>query len=114
MLALALFIFFGLLFGYFATLNTSQVTIHLGSFIINEIPLYILVLVSVGIGIVFATIFYMIKSIASYVNVNKKNGELEKSKKEITDLTKTIHKLELENTRLKTKTGEEPIDEDSI
>lgn len=114
MTALILFILFGLLFSYFATLNTALVTIHFGIYILNAIPIYLLVLVSLTIGLLFATIFYSLKSISSYFAFSKKSGELKTSKKEIIELTKKIHQLELENTKLKTKTGEEQTDEDSI
>lgn len=34
--------------------------------------------------------------------------------KEIAELTKTTHKLDIDNTRLKTKNGEEVEDNDSL
>ncbi len=114
MLALILFILFGLLFSYFATLNTALVTIHFGIYTLDAIPLYILVLVSLGTGLLFAAIFYSLKSISSYFAFSKKSGELKNSNKEVVELTKKIHQLELENTKLKTKTGEEQTDEDSL
>lgn len=114
MLALLLFIIFGLIFGYFATLNTSPVTIRFSSYTLENIPLYLLALASLGFGVLFATLFYIFKSLSTHFVLSKKTGELAKSKKEIAELTKKIHQLEIENTRLKTKNGEEVTDEDSL
>lgn len=107
MLALLLFIAFGLLFGYFATMNTDLVAVRFGNATLDPIPLYILVLVSFGIGVVFASLFSMIKSFATGIS-------LRRAEKETAQLTKQVHKLELENTELKVKTGEEGMDENSL
>lgn len=114
MIALILFIIFGLLFGYFATLNTSLVSLHFGIYSIDSVPVYLLVLVSLGVGTLFASVFYFLKSIGSAFALNKKEGEIRNEKKEIAELTKELHKLEIENTKLKTKNGGESEDEDSL
>lgn len=114
MIALILFIAFGLLFSYFATLNTAAVSINFGSYILKNIPIYLLVLASVGIGIIFASLFYFVKSISYKFAFGKRNKELRDKNKEITQLTKELHELEIENTKLKTKSGEESVDEDAI
>ncbi|OGG11839.1 hypothetical protein A2Z00_01515 [Candidatus Gottesmanbacteria bacterium RBG_13_45_10] len=114
MLALFLFIIFGVVFGYFATLNTSLVSVHFGSYILQNVPLYLLVLASLGVGVLFTTLFYFLKSLSGRFAMGRKVGELAKARKEIADLNKTVHKLELENTRLKAKTGEEAEDEESL
>lgn len=114
MLALFLFIVFGLLFGYFATLNTSLVTIHFGLYSAENVALYLLVLASLGVGVLFATLFYFVKTISSKLFVMKKERELANVHKDMVELNKKIHRLEIENTRLKTKTGEEVDDDDSL
>jgi uncharacterized integral membrane protein len=114
MIALILFIAFGLLFSYFATLNTGSVTVNFGFYLLKNIPVYILVLSSVGLGLLFASLFYLIKSISYKFSFGQKNKELREKNREITDLTKELHELEIENARLKTKSGTETADEDSI
>ena len=113
MVALVLFIIFGLLFGYFATLNTSFVSVNFGIYTLGNIPLYALVLASLGVGVVFATVFYFLKSLGATFAISKKEGELDHAKREIAELTKEIHQLEIENTKLKTKNGDLE-DEDSL
>ena len=113
-MALFLFIAFGLLFGYFATLITGLVSVNFGTITIPNIPLYLLVLVSLGVGILFASLFYAFKSLGTRFFLGRKEGELSHAKKDIADLTKQVHQLELENTKLRTKLGEESGDDDSL
>ena len=114
MLALLLFVGFGLLFGYFATLNTMQVGINFGAGSLQHIPMYVLVLAALAVGMLFATIFYIIKLFSYQLASNRMTKELSEAKKEIMNLTKMNHKLELANTKLATANGEEPVDPDSI
>ncbi len=114
MLALLLFVGFGLLFGYFATLNTALVSINFGMGSLQQIPMYVLILVALAIGMLFATIFYLIKLFSYQLANNRLTKELAEAKKEIVDLTKANHKLELANTKLASANGEDPVDPDSI
>ena len=114
MLALLLYIGFGLIFGYFATLNTATVSVHFGSSSVESVPMYVLILLSFGVGVLFATIFYLMKLFGIQRLLNKRDKESLAYDKEIAELTKLAHKLEIENTRLKTKNGEETEDDDSL
>jgi uncharacterized integral membrane protein len=114
MLALMLFIAFGILFSFFATLNTSSVAVHFGIYTLQSVPLYLLVLLSVALGIVFASIFYFVKTISYKLTIGQRNKELVQKNKELTDITKELHEMEIENAKLKTKSGDNPTDDDSI
>lgn len=114
MLALILFLVVGLLFGYFATLNTGLVSVHFGTASLENIPMYILVLASFGIGILFSGLFYLLRSIPAWLAWGKREKELSHAQKEITDLTKKIHTLELENAKLIAKSEGESGDEDTL
>ncbi len=114
MLALLLFVGFGLLFGYFATLNTAQVSVNFGMGSLQNVSMYVLVLVSVAIGMLFSTIFYIIKLFGYQLASSKSTKELAEAKKEIIDLTKSNHKLELANIKLAAANGDDPVDPDSI
>lgn len=114
MVALSLFIAFGLLFGYFATLNTGVVSINFGLTTLKAVPLYVLVLLSLGLGVLFASLFYAFKSLGIKFFLGKKEGELALAKKEVAELTKRVHQLDIENTKLKVKNGEETDDENSL
>lgn len=114
MLALILFIAFGFAFGYFATQNTALVSVHFGQSSLSNIPMYLLVLASFGIGIIFTALFYFFKSIPGMFAFGKKVKELSQAKKETTELAKRIHELELENTKLRAKNGDEDTDDESL
>lgn len=114
MVALILFIIFGLFFGYFSTLNTSLVSIHFGTYTLSQIPMYVLVISSFAVGVLFASLFYFVKYIAVQFAIRKSGQELDENKKTSAELLKKIHQLELENTKLKTKNGDTGADDDSI
>jgi uncharacterized integral membrane protein len=114
MLALFLFLAFGLLFGYFATLNTAVASVSFGIRIFEQIPMYVIILLSLGVGVVVSSLFYIFKSLGDTVALGKKDKEIEDVHKQLAELMKKAHRLELENTRLRTKTGEEVEDDDSL
>jgi len=114
MVALILFILFGLVFGYFSTLNTATASIHFGFTSLSHVPMYILVLASFGTGVLFTSLFYMLRSISSGMARNKKEKELVDAREETVLLTKKIHELEIENAKLKTRVGDTDTDDDSL
>ncbi len=113
MLALLLFIVFGLLFGYFATLNTSLVSVSFGAYALTGIPMYLLILASLGIGVLFAMLFNFFRALGTGLQFSRLEKELADAKKEAAELTKINHQLELENTKLKAGSSAES-DDDSI
>ncbi|MEK7166386.1 MAG: lipopolysaccharide assembly protein LapA domain-containing protein [Patescibacteria group bacterium] len=114
MFALVSIVIFGLVFAYFATLNTIPININLGYTLISNVPLYLAILTSLAGGLILAAIIYVGKSLASYFKNESTAHELRKTKNTVTELTKRIHQLELENTKLKAKAEGEPVDEDSL
>lgn len=114
MIALILFIVVGILFALFATHNTGIVTISLGQFLSYHTPLYIALLGAFIAGLALSSIFYLLKSVTTGFRLRKQRTERKNAETTIAELTKHIHKLELENERLKTNNGEEDADTDSI
>src|ERR1700690_53598 len=114
MIALVLFVIVGLLFALFATHNTSLVTVSFGQFVSYSIPLYVGLLFAFILGLAFSSLFYLLKSVTTNFQLRKNRMERKVTKNEIADLTKQIHKLELENERLKTQNGTDGRDTNSI
>lgn len=114
MLALILIVIFGLGFGYFATQNTMPVSLYFMQYSLQGVPLYLVVLVSLAIGLLLTATIGIIKSWTAKFKISKKESELKKAEEEKTELTKRVHKLELENTKYKTELGEGEADENSI
>ena len=104
----------GLVFGYFSTQNTSSVVIHFLKYSTTPIPLFFVVLVSIGIGVLITMTFNFVKWFSTNRKLGKKEKEIQKMRGEVHELTKTVHKLELENTKLETELGKDEVDEDSI
>ncbi len=104
----------GLGIGYFATQNTTLISLHFGSYTIPSVPLYLVVSGTLLLGLLLAWIFSLINSLSSKIALHGKENKIKEEEKTIAELTKEIHQLELENTRLKERYGEENSDEKSL
>lgn len=112
MLTLLVTVVLAIVFAVFATQNTGSTTINLGSYSFQNIPTYLIVLLPLLIGLSFSFVIHLLKSLTNKLTINKSKNEIKTLKDELAEVTKEVHKLELENTKLKAKTGE--FDEDSI
>jgi len=59
MLVLLVGIIFGLAIGYFATQNTTLVTIQVAQYAFEEVPLYLVIVGSLFVGLFIAWILYL-------------------------------------------------------
>jgi len=100
----------GLGLAFFATQNTQGVLIHFLSFHWNAIPLYVIIIVALLVGLVLAWIFSLLQSFSSFLSLHNKENKLREAYQSITELTKRVHQLELENTRIKRKNTDEDED----
>ena len=105
MFALIVLIIFGIGVAFFATQNTQTISINLANNPLDGIPLYLIVLVSLLLGFVLSWLISLIDVISSAFKLHGKDSAIKNSNKQISELTKTVHKLELENERLKTQSG---------
>jgi len=112
MLTLLLTVILAIVFAVFATQNTGTSTINFAGYSLQNVPLYLIVLIPLLMGLSFSFVIHLLKSLSSKLTINKGKSEIKTLKNEIAEVTKEAHKLELENTKLKAKTGE--FDEDSI
>ena len=113
MFALIVLIIFGIGVAFFATQNTQTISINLANNPLDGIPLYLIVLVSLLLGFVLSWLISLIDVISSAFKLHGKDSAIKNSNKQISELTKTVHKLELENERLKTQSGH-PSDDKSM
>ncbi len=104
----------GLGVAYFATQNTAGVTIQLDSAVWRNIPLYIVMVGSLLVGVFIAALFSFIKSLSSRLELRGKDHALSEAKKSIADLTRRVHELELENTKLQSGGEESAIHDNSL
>jgi uncharacterized integral membrane protein len=113
MLAFIFTIIFSVATAYFATQNTSTLTLHLASYSWTGIPVYLLMLGSLLVGLLFAWVFQLLNTISSSLTIKNKEHALKEEKKANLDLTKRIHQLELENSKITSKEEDKDILDDN-
>jgi len=102
MLAVIITIIFAILVAYIATQNTAQVVINISQYS-RSVPLYLVVLLSLLVGFVFAWILHLMNATASFFALTGKNNTIKKEKKANTELTKKVQDLEIEKAKLETE-----------
>jgi uncharacterized membrane protein YciS (DUF1049 family) len=113
MFALIVLFIFGIGVAFFATQNTQAISITLANYPLTGIPLYLIVLVSLLLGFVVSWIISSVDVIASALKMHGKENTIKNANKQISELTKRVHQLELENERLKGESGH-PRDDKSL
>lgn len=86
---------------YLAQGNLMQVTLHVGTYVVNGVPLFYVIIGSMLAGLVLAYLVHLINVIVVAFSMRGKDSKIKQSKKEIAELTKRIHQLELENEKIK-------------
>ena len=115
MITLILVLLVGAIFVYLAQNNLAPVTLHLGSTVITNIPLFYVIIGSLLTGLVLAYLIHLVNSIFVAFSMHGKDTKIKQAKSEIANLTKRIHQLELENERLKNNSSlEEPRDTNAL
>ena len=87
----------------FAMQNSQPVALHFGGYSFVDVPIYVLVLCTLLIGFFISWIISLFNSIFTSLTLRGKNNKIKKAEKDKTELTKQLHKLELENEHLKDK-----------
>lgn len=114
MLVLILLLVIGSVLVYISKFNFTPVTINLGFYIFPNIPLFYVIVASVVFGLVLSYFVYLIRSISTSFTMRGKNKEIKKEKEEVLELTKNVHKLELENEKQKNDKNAEPQDKNAL
>jgi uncharacterized integral membrane protein len=98
---LLLAVIFGGVLGYFATQNTTPVTIQFPRYVIEGVPLYLVVLGSALAGLFMAWIFHIARSVSTAVTIYGKDHAVRRARRANEDLEQRVHDLEVENERLR-------------
>jgi len=99
---------------YISKYNFTPVTINLGFTVLNNIPLFYIIVVSLLFGLVLSYLAYIIHNISTSFTLRGKNKEIEKNKDEVLELTKRVHQLELEKEKIKNGSDLEPVDKNAL
>ena len=102
MLVLLVGVIFGLAIGYFATQNTTPVTIQVAQYAFKEVPLYLVIVGSLFVGLFIAWILYFAKSISSTLAIHGRDHALKRARQTTADLELRVQELQAENAQLKT------------
>lgn len=115
MITLILILLAGGVFVYIAQNNLIPVTLHLGSTVITNIPLFYVIIGALLTGLIVAYLIHLVNTIFVSFSIHGKDTKIKQGKNEIADLTKRIHQLELENEKLKNNSSvHEPDDRNAL
>ncbi|MDO8658169.1 MAG: lipopolysaccharide assembly protein LapA domain-containing protein [Candidatus Levybacteria bacterium] len=98
---------------FFATQNTQTISITLANYPLTGIPLYLIVLGSLLLGFLVSWIISLVNVISSALKIHGKESTIKNANKQISELTRKVNQLELENESLKAKSGH-PSDNKSL
>lgn len=101
MASLILLIIFSLGVAYFATQNTGNVHILFGGYLINNIPLYMVVVGSLLLGIFISWLISFVDTFSIYFTLHGKDSELKKSYETIAKLQQQNRELEMDVAHIK-------------
>ncbi len=113
MFVLVVLVLFGIGGAYFATQNTQTASITLANYSYSGIPLYLIALGSLLVGFVVSWLISLVDGVSSYFRIHGKDSALKDAHKEVAELTKRVHQIELENERLRAESGH-PADDKSL
>jgi len=104
----------GTMLVYISKYNFMPVSVNLGFYIFNNIPLFYVIIGSLLIGLVLSYLAYLIGSITNSFVLMGKDGEIRKNKAVVLELTKRVHQLEIKNEKLGKDSGIEPGDRNAL
>ena len=93
----------GIVLAFFAIQNTSHVTIVLANTPVSGIPLWLVVIISILIGLITASYFNVINIVSSALKLHSKNETLKSADSEIENLRHENQRLKEENAGLASK-----------
>lgn len=98
---LIVFLCFSVGMVYIAQNNLMPVSLHIGSYVFTDIPLFYVIIGSLLTGLGFAYLLHAVNAIITGFSLWGKDKTIRRGKGEIADLTKRILQLEQENKTLK-------------
>lgn len=112
MITLLLLGIIGLTMAFFATQNTSQVTIVIGTYTLYGVPLYLLAIGSLLLGIALSWLINVTDTIATMFALRGKDSAIHTANRTIESLKREINELEVENARLNGEQHDQAAEEE--
>lgn len=107
---LTVFVALAILFSIFAIQNTASVPITLGTYKINQVPLYVVLGIALLLGLCISTILSLSDSLRASLKIRGKDNSIKDAKSSVHELTKKVNELEIENAQLRDQLREEQKD----
>lgn len=101
MVVIILALIASLVVAYVATQNATLVTLQLGGTTLSNIPLFFVVLASILVGVLVASVITIINLIKSNLTIFGQKNELKKSYNTVGELRGRVSELEGENATLR-------------
>jgi len=101
MLTLILLLVFGSGMAFLAFQNSAPVTLTFLNYTFPDVSLFLVILGSMLVGALMVYIIHLVNSISTAFTMHGKDNKIKESEKDLTQLTKKAHQLELENESLK-------------
>jgi uncharacterized integral membrane protein len=101
MLVLIVGVIVGLAMAYFATQNTTPVTVRIAQYALEEVPLYLVVMGSLFVGLLISWILYLARAVSSRLTIYGKDHEVRSARRTAANLETRVQELEAENAQLK-------------
>lgn len=114
MLIIILSLVIGSMLVYISKYNFMPVSLNLGFYIFNNVPLFYVIVGSLLVGLVLSYLAYLVNSITNSFVLRGKDGEIRRNKAEVLELTKRVHQLEIKNEKLGKDSGIEPGDRNAL
>lgn len=95
-----------LVFTLFAVENTAAVSMKLMTFSI-DVPLSIAIVMPLGLALLFFALFHFGTTGKAAIVIRDLEDNVENAQKQMLELTKRTHELEIENRKQKIRLGEE-------
>ena len=103
----------GIFFSVFATQNTSLISLNFIGYTIPNVPIYLAILVPVLVSLSVSLFIQFVRNISTGMAGSNQKNKINDLKRELGEVTKDLHKNELENAKFKNELGE-PQDDNSI
>ncbi len=113
-LTLILLLVVGSVLVYISKFNFMLVSVNLGQYVLSDIPLFYVITGSFVAGLILSYVVYFVHGISTSLTLRGKNKEIKKDKDDVLELTRRVHRLELENEKLKHSSNLEPEDPNAL
>lgn len=109
MFSLIVAILFGLSITFFAFQNSAGVPIVLGNFFLPNTPVYLVVIISMLVGILMAWFISALEGMSHFMSVRRKDNVIRDDRKSMVQMEEKIRTLEAENAGLKHQAPEKEV-----